>query len=147
MRPSWFTRDIAVGDVGADVDIVRRKLGLRPGAWDEDGAAVVRGLAGGDGTVTEDLAVKLGEPQAAHLTPEWFTGNVPSEATEACVSACRVLLGLPPQGGYDGPLEARIRRLRAHYGMPLSGVVDEELARRMGELPCDTFGVVDRRAP
>lgn len=140
--PLWYRREIKLGDSGPDVAVVRRKLGLDPsGSFDESTAERVRGLAKrrsvkSKGEVTEDVARELGESSTAELTPEWFsrTLNLWTEGND--VRTLRGLLGLGTNDDrFDPDCESAVRRFQSQHRLEPSGVVDESLAKLIGEAP------------
>jgi peptidoglycan hydrolase-like protein with peptidoglycan-binding domain len=69
VTPSWYTRDLAVGDQGEDVRTVQLLLRCEPtGVYDDNTRAKVRGYqtlrqiqTGRSGRVDEVTAIHLGE--------------------------------------------------------------------------------------
>jgi peptidoglycan hydrolase-like protein with peptidoglycan-binding domain len=145
-RPLWFWRSIFSGDFGPDVQVVQRKLGLEPTGWyDRSTMERVIGMARKqnirtNGEVNEDVAVALGESEAnkSGLTPQWYVESFgPADLFSKSgpdVRAVRVILGL---GGnddrYDPDLEAAVRRFQSQHDRHPDGIVDEDLAKILGE--------------
>ena len=127
--PAWFHRTIALGDVGEDVLIVQKKLGAGlTGVFDDATAARVRGLEKTmgrrkqRGTVDEAVAAELGEKATAGQVPDWY-------GTPQQEQRLRVILKL----SMLEPIGDGVRRFQSANGLPLTGVVDEDLAVRLGD--------------
>jgi peptidoglycan hydrolase-like protein with peptidoglycan-binding domain len=133
MIPAWFVRPIVVGDCGADVVIVQRKLCILPdGEYSLGTAEVVRGyqrVMGLEptGVVDEETAVALGEEAAAGLLPDWYKGRDLSEGEPGWDVVVR-LLEVEPHRAVDA-----LKRFQGNNGLPVTGVVDEWTARRLGQ--------------
>lgn len=145
MIPLWFRRDIHLGDTGADVRVVRRKVGLTDdGPYDRATQMRVIGLSRARkiktaGEVNEAVAEELGasESEKAGLLPEWFTREKPIELWDSGddVLAVRSLLGLPTHDNrYEPDTEAAVLRFQSERGLPLTGQVGEPEARLLGEV-------------
>jgi peptidoglycan hydrolase-like protein with peptidoglycan-binding domain len=142
--PLWYSREINLGDEGPDVRIVRRKLGLDPDQpYDVIAAERIRGMAGKNkvssaGEVNEAVAEVLGESAAtaAGLAPEWFTRDLQLWFEGDDVLAVRRILGVGHLGDnrYDPDVEAAVRRYQSANALVVDGLVNEELARKLGEV-------------
>lgn len=140
--PRWFRRIISEGMTGTDVDVVRRKLGFTDsGPYDRSVQERVVGLARRkhvvtEGDVTPEVATVLGESEAdkAGLTPEWYQHPIRYMFQEGeDVRALRGRLGLGTRDNrYDPDAEDAVRRFQSAHGLPSTGFVDEELAKRIG---------------
>ena len=134
MIPSWFHRDIDLGAVGRDVDIVHRKTGVPHGdghRYDETSALFVCGLqvANGlpqTGVVTVAEANTLGPSSTDGLVPDWYKNGPLSEGSQAW-DAVSVLLDDP-----DDVTQA-LKRFQGSHGIPPSGIVDETTAIMLSE--------------
>ena len=141
MPPSWFRREIGIGDFGPDVNIVRRKLGLPTGQYTAQVAALIRGLCERYGLkvsseVTAEVAGLLGETEAriAGLTPEWYVRELRFGDEGPDVHALRLILGLPGDPDrLDIQCSNAVRRFQSGSGLKPTGVVDAELALLLGE--------------
>jgi murein L,D-transpeptidase YcbB/YkuD len=140
--PLWFRRTVRYGDTGPDVETIRRKLGLDPrGRYDDMCMELVRGLARkrkihSDGDVDEATARELGESSTAGLTPEWYTRELQLWFEGEDVRTARELLGVTGMRGenrYDPDAEAAVRRFQSKHGLRLTGILDEETARFLGD--------------
>jgi len=76
---SWFSRILTVGCVGADVELVQRKLraSTLSGVYDAETASRVRGVQFADkllvtGMVDATTANAIGESIRFGFTPDWF---------------------------------------------------------------------------
>jgi peptidoglycan hydrolase-like protein with peptidoglycan-binding domain len=136
MPPKWFRREIRPGDSGPDVVTVKRILGLDySNSWDESAAMLLRGYFGSE-VITAEIAEQIGESaaEAAGLPPEWFERELRADAQGVDVDILRKILGLRP-GTYDTECEAAVRRYQGNHGIIPTGLVNESLARLMGEAP------------
>lgn len=139
MTPSWWHREIGVGDRGHDVQIVRRLIAAPPSdTYDEEDAVAVRGTQNKNGlpvtgTVDEKTAEALGEPADAGLLPTWFTRTLALWEMGPDVRRVRELLDLPDDDRYDPDAEAAVRRLQSANGLPLTGELGEAEALLLGE--------------
>ncbi|PVU81533.1 hypothetical protein DDP54_15475 (plasmid) [Cellulomonas sp. WB94] len=128
MTPHWFTRPLAAGDVGPDVAVVQRKLGAVPdGVFTSGLAAVVRGFQAtrgrsATGQVDEDTAAALGEEAGYGRIPDWY-------GTDQGPGVVADLLGV------TSPDDVRdaVKRFQGNSGLPVTGVVDELTARKLGD--------------
>lgn len=143
ITPLWFTREIFLGDSGPDVKVVRRKLGfLEDGPYDLAVQQKVMGMARKTGTQTSGevnsaVADKLGETEAnkAGTLPGWYTREVGLWEEGEDVRSVRRILGLGDSDNrFDPDAESAVRRLQSSLGLPLTGKVDEPLARHLGEV-------------
>jgi peptidoglycan hydrolase-like protein with peptidoglycan-binding domain len=144
--PAWYRREIRLGDVGPDVVVVRRKLGLLPaGAFDEVCEELVRGLARKRrvetrGEVNDGVAAALGPQATAGLVPAWFTRPLQLWFEGDDVQTVRELLGVKPARGmraenrYTPEVEEAVRRWQSEHEFPLTGQVDEAMARAIGDV-------------
>ena len=128
MTPHWFVRPLTVGDTGPDVAVVQRKLGTLPdGAFTLGLAAVVRGFqsargAPPTGQVDDDTAGLLGEETGYGRVPDWYgTAQGPGVVAD--------LLGVTSQAD----LRDAVKRFQGNNGLPVTGVVDEQTARVVGD--------------
>ena len=139
MIPLWFRRVIREGDVGADVNVVRRKLGMYPeGPFDRAVIERIRYMAK-DSTVTvvdEVVAEKLGESaaNAAGLLPAWFERPLELHDVGEDVRALRKVLGVWDDNRYEVDCESAVRRYQSQQGKIPDGKVDEDLARALGDV-------------
>lgn len=139
--PSWYHREIGLGDYGADVNIVRRKLGFPPGQYTREVSRLITGLCSRHGIavleeVTPEVAVLLGETEAASagLTPEWYVREIGPGDTGHDVSSLRQILGLPAGDVFDRACDNAVRRFQSGCGVNPTGRVDDDLARLLGDL-------------
>ena len=131
--PHWFRREIHPGMTGSDVDAARRLLRLPSGPWDTEAALRMNGRCKGSGAIlTASVAEVLGETVLAGLTPSWWHRGLSRGMSGPDVLALRARLDLEP-GGYDLELEDEVRRWQSAHDITPTGVVDEELARLLGE--------------
>ena len=135
MAPRWFTREITLGDEGADVLIVQRKVDApMSGKYDDETAARVRGVQKKkglqqSGKVDEATATELGEKASAGQTPVWFDGDCRPGCSGPCVAQVRILLGQPNLPvDFDRDLEDAVRRFQSANELDVTGVVDEQTA-------------------
>ena len=140
MTPLWYHREIARGDFGPDVDVVRRKLGLGPGIYDEIVEERIRGLARAKkievtDEVTPELADALGESAAvdAGLTPVWFSRVLSRGDVGDDVRSLRRALGVWDDNRFEVDCEAAVRRLQSANRLDTDGVVTAEVAILAGE--------------
>ena len=127
--PRWWTRELHGGEVGKDVQVIQRKLGLASGVYDEMTAAHVRGVqrhAGlpENGVCDALTASVLGEAADHALPPEWFTRTLGPGFSGEDVAGLRTALGLSPGTSYDRETSQAIRRLRSAHGLPASDLAD-----------------------
>lgn len=128
MTPHWFTRPLADSDVGPDVAVVQRKLGVVPdGVFTSGLAEVVRGFQDrrglpATGFVDEDTAMVLGEEAGYGRVPDWY-------GTDQGPGVVADLLGV------TSPDDVRdaVKRFQGNSGLPVTGVVDEATARKLGD--------------
>lgn len=139
MTPTWWRREIDVGDRGRDVEIVRRLISAPPSdTYEEDDAVAIRGIQKTNdlpvtGTVDEQTAEVLGEPADADLMPTWFTRTLALWDEGPDVRRARQLLELPDDDRYDPDAEAAVRRLQSAHGLDLTGELGEPEAFILGE--------------
>jgi len=139
MTPSWWHREIDVGDSGRDVEIVRRLISAPPGdTYEEEDAVTVRGTQKKNdlpvtGTVDAATAEVLGEPADAGQRPTWFHDTFALWAEGPDVRRARELLELPSDDRFDPDMEAAVRRLQSAHGLPLTGELGEAEALLLGE--------------
>ena len=134
MIPTWFHRDVDMGMVGRDVDIVHRKTGAPCGdghCYDETSAMFVRGLqvAGGllpTGIVSQVEATILGPSATDFLVPDWYKEGPLSEGSQVALIV-GALLGKPAN------VAAALKRFQGSHGIPPSGIVDETTAIMLNE--------------
>lgn len=139
--PSWYKRELDIGDHGPDVEIVRRKFGLGPGVYDTATTRMVIALArkhkiASDGETNKEVAEKLGPTAAeeAGLKPEWYVRPIEQMLMEGeDVRTLRERLGLGSNDNrFDADAEAAVRRLQSGSGLPVTGLVDERTAKVIG---------------
>jgi peptidoglycan hydrolase-like protein with peptidoglycan-binding domain len=139
VTPSWWHREIFVGDQGRDVEIVRRLIAAPPNDTFEEADAVdIRGIQKTNdlpttGTVDAATAEVLGEPADADQLPTWFTRPITLWETGPDVRRARELLYLPSDDRFDPDAEAAVRRLQSANGLPLTGEIGETEALLLGE--------------
>jgi len=141
MTPSWFRREIGIGDFGPDVNVIRRKLGLPAGQYTAQVAALIRGICGRydlpvSSEVTEEVAVLLGETEAriAGLPPQWYVRERHFGDEGPDVHALRLILGLSGDPDrLDIQCSNAVRRFQSGSGLKPTGVVDADLALLLGE--------------
>lgn len=115
--PSWFWRDLELGDTGDDVRVVQRRLQATvTGEYGDDTAARVRGVQRRHGlpqtgAVDLDTANAIGEKESAGQLPSWWGSPEQDEIVMLIV-------------GDDNA----VRRLQSAEGLPTTGIVDEALA-------------------
>lgn len=133
MTPRWFRREIYPGDVGSDVNIARRLLHLPPGTWDAEAAHRLRARNRAAGWIlTAELAETLGETATRGTRPPWWHRSLSRGMYGDDVFALRERLGLS-SGDYDQELEDAVRRWQSANDLTPTGVVDEDLAIKLGE--------------
>lgn len=127
MTPKWFRRTIVEGDAGSDVDIVRRRLGLLPGFYDDVAITIIRGLCSrhgidSEGTITAEVAEIIGESEAnsAGLMPEWFVNHD--------LRRLAVLVNCP-----NGDLISAVMRWQGNHGFEPNAIITPEQALLLGE--------------
>jgi peptidoglycan hydrolase-like protein with peptidoglycan-binding domain len=137
---SWFSRILTVGCVGADVELVQRKLRASniTGLFDAETASRVRGLQWADklpvtGMVDYTTSDAIGESIRLGMIPDWFSRDMVTGCTGADVTRLRSLLGLPDGDGFDAPVEAAVRRFQSTHHLPLTGVMGEADATALGD--------------
>jgi peptidoglycan hydrolase-like protein with peptidoglycan-binding domain len=143
VTPKWFYRIIELDMTGADVKVVRRKLGfLEDGPYDRAVQQKVMGMARKtniktEGEVNEDVAEALGESAAnrSELTPEWFTREIGLWEEGEDVRSVRYLLGLGDNDNrLDPDAESAVKRFQSSRGLPTTGRVDLDTAREIGDM-------------
>ena len=137
---SWYSRILTIGCVGADVELVQRKLRATTlsGVYDAETASRVRGIQFADklpvtGVVDYPTANAIGESIRLGMIPDWFNGNMGVGATGTAVTRLRALLGLPDGDRFDAPAEAAVRRFQSAHHLPLTGVMGEVDATVLGD--------------
>jgi peptidoglycan hydrolase-like protein with peptidoglycan-binding domain len=137
---SWYSRILTVGMVGADVELVQRKLRASniSGLYDAETASRVRGLQFADklpvtGMVDTNTADAIGESIRLGMIPDWFNRDMTVGCTGDDVTRLRVLLGLPGGDRYDAPVEAAVRRFQSARHLPLTGRLSKEDAVTLGD--------------
>lgn len=121
--PAWFRRELSLGDGGADVRIVRSKLGMGSGPFNADLLAKLTGWCEAralpfSGIVDREIAEALGEDAAYGLTPSWWGDE----------SATAERLGVDVSD-----LESAIRQWQSSQAIRPTGILTEEQARLLGE--------------
>lgn len=140
--PIWWYRTIHLGDTGPDVDVIRRKLGLAPGPYDEACNRLVKGMTGyskvpslGD-SVDAAAAEVIGESAANEvgLVPEWFEKDIDKDTPNGeDVRALRGRLALDSsRNDVTYEVVEAVRRFQSQHVLPTTGVVDAGLARLLG---------------
>jgi len=137
---SWFSRILTVGCVGADVELVQRKLRASniTGLFDAETASRVRGLQWADklpvtGMVDYTTSDAIGESIRLGMTPDWFSRDMVTGCTGADVARLRTLLGLPDGDRFDSVVEAAVRRFQSAHHLPLTGRMRKEDAITLGD--------------
>lgn len=141
--PTWFSRVIYPDDYGPDVAAVQALLGLpTTGRYDGLTQSYVRGvqfLSGKQrtGVVDAETAEVLGERARVQegLAPTWFEHEAGEGHHCPCVLAVRQLLEVPHVGNpdYDVTLADAVKRFQGNRGLEVTGVVDAETAKLLGE--------------
>lgn len=135
-EPSWYRRPLRRGDIGGDVRVVRRKLGLPEGNVLDD-AATSR-LRGAFGTVVVDgnVATALGEAAAtaAGLAPLWFTRDIQLGDEGGDVRAARSQLGMSDDRIFDQEMDDAVRRVQSNAHIPPTGIIGRDEAEILGDL-------------
>lgn len=142
--PLWYKREITLGAMGPDVRVVRRKLGFEEnGPYDRAVQAKVMGVArkakiGTLGEVNEDVAEELGEAADSNQAPSWWSRaddyeyQLWDEGED--VRALNKALGFTDGDNRFHPEhEAAVRRLQSAKGLVLTGRVNQDLAKVLGE--------------
>jgi peptidoglycan hydrolase-like protein with peptidoglycan-binding domain len=127
--PRWFTRELHGGEVGRDVQILQRKLGLASGVYDDLTQAHIRGLQRHVGLPENGVcdaltAATLGEAADHALPPEWFRRTLEPGFSGEDVAGLREALGLPNGDRFDRQTSQAVRRLRSAHGLPPSDTAD-----------------------
>lgn len=127
--PKWWTRPLIEGEVGRDVEVVQRKLGILSGVYDDITQAHVRGFQQQfglmvDGVVGPLTANALGEAADHALPPEWFSRNLEAGCEGEDVAGLRASLGLPAGNLYDDETRRAVLRFQSANGLELTGVVN-----------------------
>ena len=137
---SWYSRILTIGCVGADVELVQRKLRATSlsRVFDAETASRVRGIQFADklpvtGVVDSTTADAIGESIRLGMIPDWFNGNMGLGATGTAVTRLRTLLGLPDGDRFEAALEAAVRRFQSAHHLPLTGVMGEADATVLGD--------------
>jgi murein L,D-transpeptidase YcbB/YkuD len=125
--------------VGADVDLVRRKLNAPAGGeYDSDLEARVRGVQRANGlpatgVVDAATADVIGEPARLGLVPEWFRRPLAPGCHGDDVESLTVMLGLEPTTAFSAEVEDAVRRVQSQLQMIPTGIVDEVVAVALGD--------------
>jgi hypothetical protein len=136
---SWHHRELTIGCVGADVDLVRRKLNAPAGeSFDSDLEARVRGVQRAyglpaTGVVDGATADLIGEPSRLGLVPDWYRRPLGPHCHGDDVESLSVMLGLEPTTAFSDEVEAAVRRLQSELQMIPTGLVDEVVAVAIGD--------------
>jgi peptidoglycan hydrolase-like protein with peptidoglycan-binding domain len=136
---TWFQRILTIGNTGADVSLVQRKLkALNTGVYDRETAARVRGLQHerslpATGIVDYATSDAIGESVRLGMPPDWYGHELGLWATGADVERLRELLGLEPHGRFDRDVEAAVRRFQSAHRLPLTGRVTQTDATVLGD--------------
>jgi murein L,D-transpeptidase YcbB/YkuD len=144
--PSWYYREIHLGDIGPDVDVIRRKFGLAPGSYDHTCEGMVRAMAKKKNvpslgeTVDAEAAEMIGESEAARagLVPSWYEMEIrPEDVFDYFGDDVRLLRGrLALDVGSDvwtPEVVDAVRRFQSQHGLLPTGTVDETFAKALGE--------------
>jgi hypothetical protein len=142
--PLWYKREISLGAMGPDVRVVRRKLGFsEDGPYDRAVQAKVMGVArkrkiDTDGEVNEDVAEELGPAADESQPPTWWARPADYEYQlwdeGEDVRALNKALGFTDNDNRFHPeQEAAVRQLQSAKGFTLTGRVNQDLARHIGE--------------
>lgn len=131
--PKWYTRPLAGGETGRDVDVVQRKLAVFSGVYDDATMAHVRGFQthlglDPDGIVGPLTARALGEAADHDLPPEWFSRTLTNGCEGEDVVRLRASLRLPAGSLFDEETRRAVLRFQSARGLPLSGRVDMHTA-------------------
>jgi len=128
--------------IGPDVSVVRRKLGFpEDGPYDSAVQSKVRGMAGrvgvqSDGEVNDAVADLLGEAAAnsAEIDPRWFQRPIGLWDEGKDIRVLNGLLGLGIKDDRFTPeTENAVKRFQSSHGLAVTGAVNSELARLIGE--------------
>jgi peptidoglycan hydrolase-like protein with peptidoglycan-binding domain len=142
VTPLWYKREITLGMEGPDVRVVRRKLGfIEDGPYDRSVQQKVVGMARKrnvetDGEVNPEVAEMIGETEAnqEEVAPVWWTREIDLWEEGEDVRELRVILGLGDRDNrYDPDAEALVRQFQSAHHLPISGKVDIDTARAIGE--------------
>ncbi len=136
LTPAWYHRVLKRGDIGGDVRVIRRKLGLPDGnVMDDETVARVRG-AFGSLTVDANIADALGEAAAvdAGLLPLWFSRPLRLGDEGGDVTAARHQLGLDEGRVFDQEMDDAVRRVQSNARTAPNGTIGEEEAQILGDL-------------
>ena len=137
--PSWFTRVLALGDSGGDVELVQRKLhASTSGTYDIATEARVRGLQKHHGllvtgVVDATTAEVLGESVRQGMMPEWFFRDLRLGTEGADVLVLTEQLGMSPSAFFDDVTESAVRRFQSSHDLYPTGVVTETDAIAIGD--------------
>lgn len=142
--PSWYHRELSLGDSGSDVAIVQRKL-LQPttGVFDLALERLIKGVQmakrlPATGVIDAPTATELGEKATAGLVPTWFVRDLQLWVEGEDVRIARGLLGLGVNDNrYDPDAEAAVRRLQSANGIRPDGLVTEREALLIGDVEID----------
>jgi len=137
---SWFSRILTIGCIGADVELVQRKLRGNniSGTYDAETASRVRGIQFADklpvtGVVDSATADAIGESVRLGMVPDWFSRNLALGDAGDDVTRLRTLLVLPPGDRFDASVEAAVRRFQSAHHLPLTGQIREVDATVLGD--------------
>jgi peptidoglycan hydrolase-like protein with peptidoglycan-binding domain len=143
VSPAWYRRVLSEGDVGDDVAIIQRKLGLVPtGRYDNQLAQTIRGVQRmakrkETGVVDADTAKDLGESVVTDLMPRWFHRPLALGTVGDDVAAVNRRLFVHPKGKYENRFtpdtEAAVRRLQSGNDLPTTGQVGDDEALLIGD--------------
>jgi len=137
---SWFSRILTVGCVGADVELVQRKLRASnvSGLFDAETASRVRGLQWADklpvtGMVDYTTSDAIGESIRLGMIPDWFTRETKIGDSGDDCAHIRTLLGMSPCADFDTDMEATVRRFQSAHHLPLTGRMSGRDAVALGD--------------
>lgn len=134
MVPKWYHRPLSGGEVGSDVTVVNRKLGVPEWTYGETSIQYVRGLQHTNrlpvtGVLGATEATILGEAADHELPPEWFSRPLSAGDSGPDVAHLRGRLGLPSGDVFDDATRRAVLRFQSSHSLGLTGQVDDALAR------------------
>jgi len=136
---SWYSRILTIGCVGADVELVQRKLraSTLSGVYDAETASRVRGIQWADkllvtGMVDAATADAIGESIRFGFTPDWFNRDLAVGDNGDDVARLCTLIGCAGVR-FDTAVEAAVRRFQSAHHLPLTGQVREKDAVALGD--------------
>lgn len=140
MAASWYTRVLALGSEGGDVELVQRKLhAAQSGVYDAATEARVRGLQKHHnlpvtGIVDDVTAEAIGESIRRGMVPEWYHRDLQLGDHGDDVLAMTSLLGMTDMGTvFDHMAEDVLRRFQSAHSLPTTGKLSEQDAIALGD--------------